>query len=184
MARERSAPLAYVDFLNATIIDGWTFFANTQNQWEFRTGEGEVNSPDTAAWNIIQGPPVEIGQWTHLVGVHDGAHMKFYVNGALAGTIPNAVFSPIGGFGAGVPCTIGGGSALDGGVGTTGNYWIGKVDEPAFYNTALPADRILTTTPPRSRCPARPSSTPSPRIRGSCRTGTPPSSWAHPLPPP
>ena len=116
------APMAYVDFLNTTIIDGWTFFANNQNQWEFRTGEGQVNSPDTTAWNIIQGPPVEIGQWTHLVGVHDGTDMKFYVNGALAGTIPNAVFSPIGGFGAGVPCTIGGGSALDGGVGTTGNY--------------------------------------------------------------
>ena len=44
---------------------GYILYAGNDNNWQFWTGNG--------AWNVLDGPPVTLNQWTHLVATYDGA---------------------------------------------------------------------------------------------------------------
>lgn len=119
------SPLTSRDYFPATEIfsSGYIFYAGSNNNWQFWTG----NNSDL--WNVLQGPPVVVGDWVHLVGTYDGAIQRFYVNGALVGEmeaefLPNT-FSPF---------RIGTGASES----ETGSFpFNGSIDEIAYYSQVL-----------------------------------------------
>ena len=76
----------------------------------------------------IQGPTVEYDRWYHLVGSYDGSVQDFYVDGTLVGsnsvefTLQSQAFRLFGG----------GNKSMENGT----------IDEVAYYNYALAADRV------------------------------------------
>jgi hypothetical protein len=72
-----------------------------------------------------------LNAWTHIAATHDGATVRLYVNGALAGTTPAS---------GRMPETT---DALRiGGNLVWGEYFSGRIDEVRIYNRALPATEI------------------------------------------
>lgn len=126
-----TSPLTYRDFSSDPAYrKGWTFYATSGNHWQFRIGDGS----DT--WVIIDGPAVNDGAWTHLVGTYDGTSMAFYVNGALVESRV-ATYAPVDVFG--IPMRVAGGSTedVDGAF-----FFIGQVDEVALYPDALTPEEV------------------------------------------
>jgi hypothetical protein len=79
-----------------------------------------------------------LNQWSHVAGTYDGAALRVYINGVLAGQIPysSGIFPgsddlSIGGVVGGVP------------MGQMSSAFAGKIDEPAIYSRALSAAEIL-----------------------------------------
>lgn len=58
-------------------LSGYIIYAEPGNTWQYWIGTG--------AWNSIQGPAVELGEWTHLAATYFDGKQKFYVNGEPAG---------------------------------------------------------------------------------------------------
>ena len=80
---------------------------------------------------VVEGYPTGLNQWSHLVGTYDGTVLSLFVDGSLVGSAP-ASFSP-----GSVPLTIGRNISGD------PRYPLdGVVDEVAYYNYALSADRV------------------------------------------
>jgi len=105
--------------------DGWLFWVNnTVTSWQCRIYSG------TTRTQIDSTSPAVAGVWTHLVGVYDGAALRFYVNGVEQGTGLVGAFTPNNA----LPMRIG---AAGNDTGPTVNAWDGGVDEVAIYNTAL-----------------------------------------------
>ncbi|MFJ3528102.1 LamG-like jellyroll fold domain-containing protein [Streptomyces sp. NPDC090132] len=97
---------------------------------------------DTVGAKIIRavqptGSTVSIGEWAHIVGVHDTVAntLTLYVNGAKAGTtaLPNAWYADQSMFlGAGV---------YDGGT-TPTNYFPGSIDDVRLYDRVVSPDEV------------------------------------------
>jgi len=121
---------------------GYIFYAEPGNTWQFWTGTGAQ-----VGWNVIQGPAVQNGAWTHLVGTHDGETKRFYVDGVEVGS-NTSVFGP----NDQSVLRIGGGAS----EGPGSFFFQGGIDEVAIYDTVLAPDRILT----HYALGARPSSEP------------------------
>jgi autotransporter-associated beta strand protein len=69
--------------------NGYNFYAMPDDTWNFWTGNG------AGGWNSISCGSVVQGAWIHLVGMVEGATMRVYTNGALAGAktvtyVPNS----------------------------------------------------------------------------------------------
>jgi hypothetical protein len=106
---------------------GFILYATSGNIWSFWTSPG-------VGWEALNGPPVVIGEWTHLVAVYDGQTKYLFVNGELVGaqtavSVPNDLR----------PTRIGEGrNEFD-----PGDYrFLGDIDEVAIYNTALTPSRV------------------------------------------
>lgn len=119
---------------------GFTFYASPSNRWEFWIGNGV----DTG-WNVITGPAVTLGAWTHLVGQYDGSSMKLYVNGNLIGSTAASYA-----VNTARNLRIGGGAS----EGPGDFFFNGLVDEVAIYPSVLSASRVaegyatgIATTP-------------------------------------
>ncbi|MGW2839413.1 LamG domain-containing protein [Streptomyces sp. NPDC001493] len=86
--------------------------------------------------NANLSPGITLKAWTHLAGVYDGeAHtISLFVNGRRQG---NAVAVPQEGWPTAVDSGLQIGRA-SAGSGTFNNYWKGRVDEVAAYQSALP----------------------------------------------
>ena len=103
--------------------------------WHFYQSPG---SPGSWIWNVpstgnfIQTVPAVKNQWAHLVGVYDGTHLIFYVNGVATATVSGAGY---------VANTV---NALNiGGDPVTGwGNWEGYVDEVAIYTNALTFNQV------------------------------------------
>lgn len=84
------------------------------------------------------------GTFRQVVGVWDGATIDIYVDGLLTGSAEAATG----------PST--GGGTFYVGYGTQGTWFLGALDEVAYYGTALSGDRILqhwlADPPPPTRC--------------------------------
>ena len=104
---------------------GYLFYANPSDQWQFWTGTG------TGGWATMAGPAVAIGEWAHLAGIYDAATgtRQFFVNGQLYG-------QATGGY---VPMTAAANPLAIGAGGEAGNqyYFDGKIDEVAVYGQPL-----------------------------------------------
>ncbi|EEF57235.1 LamG-like jellyroll fold domain-containing protein, partial [Pedosphaera parvula] len=106
---------------------GYIFYAGTDDHWQFWTGPG--GNP----WQNITGPAVVEGEWAHIVGTFDGTTKTFYVNGQVVGS-------------AQVPFNLNTARPFRIGAGATEGpgdlYFPGDIDEVAYYNTVLSADRV------------------------------------------
>lgn len=107
-------------------LSGYIIYAEPGNTWQYWIGTG--------AWNSVQGPAVDLGEWTHLAAVYSEDGQKFYVNGELAGE------------GAGVLITNPDNNLL---IGAGANeravheyLFVGMVDDVRLYNRALEEDEI------------------------------------------
>jgi glucose/arabinose dehydrogenase len=74
---------------------------------------------------------IPLNAWTHLASTYDGANLRVYVNGALAGT--TAVTGAVGATTS--PLRIGGNAVW-------GEYFNGLIDEVRVYNRALSAAEV------------------------------------------
>ncbi len=104
---------------------GYTLDYGDNNQnWLVGLRQGSQNT-------VVEGSPTGLNQWSHLVGTYDGTVLSLFVDGSLVGSAP-ASFSP-----GSVPFTIGRNISGD------PRYPLdGVVDEVAYYNYALSADRV------------------------------------------
>ena len=110
---------------------GYIFYADYLDTWQFWSGMGTQNG-----WDVIVGPPVQLGVWTYLVATYDGAIRRFYVNGVQVGVSTNS-------FGQNTAQLLRiGGSVTENPVGDF--FFEGAVDEVAVYNTALSPAAVLT----------------------------------------
>ncbi len=122
---------------------GYALVAGTADRWQFLTGRG-----DLSGWDVTEGPAVEIGQWTHLVGTCDGQTKRLYVNGQLVGKSP-APFAP----NDLRPLSMGGDQLA---APEPSAFFEGDLDEVAVYAAPLSPDEVLihyglitrTTQPP------------------------------------
>ncbi len=105
---------------------GYLFYADDQDKWDFWIGGG--------GWNTAIGPAVALNQWTHLVGTFDGTNQVFYVNG-------QQVVSQLAFLGANTqrPLNIGAGRNESA---SPAAYWPGRIDEVAVYTNALNAAQV------------------------------------------
>lgn len=99
-------------------------------EYVFGTSDGTDTHGVTAA---VPAEDLSSGQWVHLVGTYDGTTWSLYRNGAVAGTVADAV----------------GALAVDNAgwaIGSTGNGWdqafAGLIDEVGIYGEALSAARV------------------------------------------
>jgi hypothetical protein len=58
---------------------GYIIYCEPGNTWQFWTGSAG------GGWNSVQGPAVNLGEWTHLAATYASGEKKFYVNGELSG---------------------------------------------------------------------------------------------------
>lgn len=107
-------------------LSGYIIYAEPGNTWQYWIGTG--------AWNSVQGPAVELGEWTHLTAIYSEGQQRFYVNGELAGQ------------GAGTLITNPDNSFL---IGAGANerpvheyLFVGQIDDVRLYNRALEEDEI------------------------------------------
>jgi predicted oxidoreductase (fatty acid repression mutant protein) len=111
------------------IYGGISLYGVYTGNWVLYTGDG-------SGWNILTGPSVQLGTWTHLACTYDGATVRFYVNGVLAASstsayIPNQTDA--------IQERIGAGDTES----SPGAYFfVGNIDGVSVYNTALPAASI------------------------------------------
>ena len=82
--------------------------------------------------------PYPDNEWHHVATIARGPNIQNYFDGVLVGTGGSAV--PAGGnYGTSTyNVHIGGGGVFD----VTGNYFIGRIDEVAIFDKAIPAERI------------------------------------------
>ena len=102
----------------------------------------------SAGWSNSQGTSqLPVNTWSHLAATYDGATLRFYLNGVLAGSAPATGSIIV----SANPLRIGGNSIW-------GEYFNGRIDEVRIYNRALSVTEIqqdmtrpvntVDTTPP------------------------------------
>jgi hypothetical protein len=108
-------------------LKGYKLYAGDNNKWQTWVGNG-------SSWQTLVGPDVVLNTWTHVAATYDGAALKLYVNGNLAGTlatayVPNTVF----------PFRIGGGASEQT---PPWYYFFGSIAEVSLWNVARTAEQI------------------------------------------
>jgi hypothetical protein len=115
--------------------------ARPDGKWAFAMYSNDIGDggPASAA---VSTTPIQVGVWTHLVGVYDQGlqQVRLYVNGALAGTASKG------------PSWRAGGSFAIGRSKNSGQpfgFWPGSIDDVQAYDRALSVEEIqaLATTP-------------------------------------
>jgi hypothetical protein len=90
-----------------------------------------VYSTDVGWVQAVSNSTIPLNQWTHLAGTYDGT-AKLYVDGNLQSTTGSGV----------VGITWAGNSIFIGQSGANTNEYTGKLDEAAFFNTAISATDV------------------------------------------
>ncbi|MFN0138364.1 MAG: LamG-like jellyroll fold domain-containing protein [Phycisphaerae bacterium] len=113
----------------ATDLRGYLFYLAPTDRWEFWNGGGP-----SVFWNILSGPVVERGVWTHLAATYANGRTAFLVNGAQVASTTGFQFvrNPQS------PMRIGAGDT-EGGV---QYYFPGQVDDVRVWNYARPATEV------------------------------------------
>lgn len=130
----------------STTRSGWLFYQGDSglangNGWYFRLYRG-ATATGTANRSVFVNLAIDTNKWYHVVGVYDGTNLNLYVNGALA-TAPVALADTYR-FVTDTNATMAFGNRSQGAAVTGGWFpYGGKVDEPAFYTSALSAAKIL-----------------------------------------
>lgn len=111
---------------------GWAFFQRASG-WNFRMYNGNGSQ---MAYNLTGGP-APLNTWSHVVVTWDGSVAKLYVNGTQS-NVPNDI--PAGQSTAYKPSTTA--TLTIASLGDGGSPFRGRVDEVAFYPSALTAEKI------------------------------------------
>lgn len=108
-------------------LSGYIIYAEPGNTWQYWIGTG--------AWNSVQGPAVDLGEWTHLTATYSDGEQKLYVNGELAGQgAGNLITNPENNL------LIGAGANER----AVHEYlFVGKIDDVRLYNRVLTEDEIV-----------------------------------------
>ncbi|MEN6575328.1 MAG: LamG-like jellyroll fold domain-containing protein [Phycisphaerales bacterium] len=108
---------------------GYIIYVEPGNTWQFWNGTGV----GTGTWNTVQGPAVDLGEWTHVAATFSDGNKKFYINGELVGEGTSA-------FGPNTQQVLRiGGGASEG----AGNYFfVGKIDDVAVFDHALTQSEV------------------------------------------
>jgi hypothetical protein len=121
-------PVASVDWEDDN-ARGFILYATPNTEWENWIAQGG------ASWSINPGATIIPNAWAHVVGTCGGGTSRIYVNGVLAheqaATISPNPSLP---FGIGYNPQAGSGGAY---------YFLGSIDEVAYYRSVLSADRVL-----------------------------------------
>jgi len=108
---------------------GYIIYCEPGNTWQFWTGSA------AGGWNNLQGPAVNLGEWTHLAITYSGGEKKLYVNGELSGEGSDAM-------------ALNTAQVLRIGAGATegdGNYFfVGPIDDVAVFNHTLTASEVVS----------------------------------------
>jgi len=108
---------------------GYIIYCEPGNTWQFWTGSA------AGGWNSVQGPAVNLGEWTHLAITYSGGEKKFYINGELNGEGTNEML-------------LNTAQVLRIGAGATegnGNYFfVGVVDDVAVFDHALTPAEVIS----------------------------------------
>ncbi|MDZ7615863.1 MAG: LamG domain-containing protein, partial [Patescibacteria group bacterium] len=107
---------------------GYLFYANNNNVWQYWVGNGASTGDH---WSTLTGPSVNVGQWVHLVGTHDGTNQRFYMNGHLVAS-QTSNYAP----------NTGSSLLIGTGADTTNFAFHGNVADVAVMNAALDAQSI------------------------------------------
>jgi hypothetical protein len=114
---------------------GWVFFQRAAaTGWNFRMYNGNGNEVGLQ----LTGGTATVGVWNHVVATWDGTTPKLFVNGA--DTSAPLVVGGLGGY-------VANSAGIDFSVGANANGsspYEGRVDETAFYTTALSAGQIAS----------------------------------------
>jgi hypothetical protein len=92
-----------------------------------------ASSRDTAV--AITATSVTLNTWIHLVETYDGSTLRFYLNGALAGSLAPTAYTPNS---SPVAFEIGAEYA----AGTRVAFFAGQIDDVAVYNRPLSATEV------------------------------------------
>jgi len=100
-------------------------------------GNTGTDTPEAGVWigseRTVKGTALPLNAWSHLAATYDGAALKIYVNGALAGTLAQTgnITTSTG------PLKIGGNTIYP-------EWFSGLIDEVRIYNRALTQAEIQT----------------------------------------
>jgi MSHA biogenesis protein MshQ len=127
--------------VNASQRQGYNLYASSSNQWQFWTGEG------LGSWDVLTGPSVLIGEWTHISITFEATSSVSHANGNIhTGTKTmyiDGVFSSSkqGNYQANTtnPFYIGRGGN---GAQSPNYFFEGAIDEVKVYNGALSSSEI------------------------------------------
>ncbi len=110
-------------------LRGFILYNDSVGRWAFWTGDG--SSP----WNVLTGPLVQVGTWTHLAITFDAAtnSKKLYVNGGLAAQTSGQDYLP------NHTRDLHLGAGEDS---STDYFFNGAIDDAALFNTALDPGEI------------------------------------------
>ncbi len=102
----------------------------------YDTGAGSFNTRDGTDWFEAWTPPLKVGRWHHLVGVHDAkaATLAFYLDGCRVGNAGNVrVVGP------GPDPLVIGAEYYSG----LKNFFAGQIDDVRIYDRALSAAEVI-----------------------------------------
>jgi len=117
--------------------------------------EGRITDAQGNFASVVSVSVLTLNQFQHIALTYDGAALKLYVNGVLAGTT-NTTLIPAA---SAQPLTIGAWQALN--VGTV-QFWNGLIDEVELFNRALSQSEIQAIVNASSSGKCRPGATPTP----------------------
>lgn len=125
---------------------GFNLYASSTDQWQFWTGR-------TGGWDVITGPAVAPGVWTHVAVVFEPAPgpqvgrdvrgtKRLYVNGTLAVSAPG-LYRP----NSESPLYLGAG-----GGSSPAYFFDGAIDQVRLYNTPLGMSSVAALSIDRCQC--------------------------------
>jgi hypothetical protein len=112
-------------------VVGYELYLSPAGNCVFATSQN--TSSTTEHWDALDGGPVVLGVWTHLVAVLDNGTKRLYTNGVLAATQRANFFAA-----SGVPIRLGANASSM----PPGTFCYGALDEPAIYGKVLSAAAI------------------------------------------
>jgi N,N-dimethylformamidase beta subunit-like, C-terminal/Concanavalin A-like lectin/glucanases superfamily/Galactose oxidase-like, Early set domain/Bacterial Ig domain/Glyoxal oxidase N-terminus len=151
-----------------TAIDGWETVVLKEASGDLtyalyadNNGNDVAGAPRRPTLSLRQGANTYMGNgatqvalntWTHLAATYDGANMRLYVNGSLAGTAARTG-----------PVNVSSNPLRIGGNNVWGEWFSGRIDEVRVYSRALAAGEIQSdmNTPvgaPDTQAPTAPAS--------------------------
>ncbi|MEU6484267.1 LamG-like jellyroll fold domain-containing protein [Streptomyces sp. NPDC046887] len=112
------------------------YYSKTSNRWGFTQYSGDVANATQIRALQPEGTSARVGEWVHLVGVHDAVEetLTLYVNGAKAGTVAQTAPWYAGGRVQVGALSIDGGRLIQ--------YFPGQIDDVRLYDRPVSTEEV------------------------------------------